>query len=84
MLIILFSIISLFVKVVVLCILKLVNWIIAGYLQLLLLCWEFYGPSTLLKVISSAVTLFLGKPPSQFTSTLIVHILSPVTDNCPS
>ena len=27
-------------------------------------------------------TLFLGKPPWQFTSTLIVHILSPVTDNC--
>ena len=47
----------------------------------------FYGPWTHFRSFRvrsvNLSTLFLGKPPRQFISTL-VHILSPVTDNCPS
>ena len=47
----------------------------------------FYGPSTLLRSFRvrsvNLSTLFLGKLPRRFTSTLIVHILSPVTDKLP-
>ena len=45
----------------------------------------FYGPSTHFRSFRARsvnlATLFLGKPPRQFYQYL-VHILSPVTDNC--
>ena len=47
----------------------------------------FYGPSTHFRSfrVQSVIltTLFLGKPPRQFTQ-YFVHILSPVTENCSS
>ena len=48
----------------------------------------FYSPSTLFRSYwaqsVNLSTLFLDKPPSQFVNQNLVHILSPVTDNCPS
>ena len=48
----------------------------------------FYGPSTLFRsfrVLSVNLSiLFLGKPPRQLNYQYLVHILLPVTDNCPS
>ena len=48
----------------------------------------FYGPSTHFRSFRARsvnlATLFLGKPPRQFTYQYLVQILSPVTDNCSS
>ena len=55
---------------------------------LVLVLFLFYGPSTHFRSFRARsvnlATLFLGKPPRHFTSTNLVHILSPVTDNCSS
>ena len=55
------------------------KWVLVWFL--------FYGPSTHFRSFQARsvnlATLFLGKPPRQFTSTY-VYILSPVTDNCSS
>ena len=56
-------------------------------LILVLVWFLFYGPSTHFRSFRAQsvnlATLFLGKPPRQFYQYL-VHILSPVTDNCSS